>query len=400
MSKGDGMSFAEFTYPLMQAWDWWYMYLTKGIQIQIGGSDQYGNITAGIDAIKYVRTHHPDPVARDLAKSLGEPMGFTTPLLTTSAGAKFGKSAGNAVWLDIEETSAFDLYGFFLRTSDADVKKYLKLFTFMPIEEIETLVADHMSSPSQRKAQHKLASEFLEMVHGKHEAIEAETQHRTLFQKPGTPTSGRTPDSDALAGITTINNKPKVNIKLPRALIYQRGIGKILKAAGIAPSNMEAHRLIAAGGAFISGPPHGKIEPMNDGYVSWAPIKNWLPEDTKKYLVHDDLLLFRKGKHNIRIVQVVSDEEYALSGEVYPGMSMEWRADILRAMEVKASITQAERDAIQRILGDRSSLAGSMAGDEEEAVEKKVRKEEKYSASEGGSQLNIRRSSGERGARS
>src|SRR5437016_800815 len=98
MEKGDGMSFAEFTYPLLQAWDWWYMYHTKGIQIQIGGSDQYGNIVAGIDAIKYIRKSHPDPAIRqekEDAKSI--PFGFTVPLLTTASGEKFGKSAGNAV---------------------------------------------------------------------------------------------------------------------------------------------------------------------------------------------------------------------------------------------------------------------------------------------------------------
>src|SRR3954465_2117686 len=90
MQKGDGMSFAEFTYPLLQAWDWWHLYNTVGTRMQIGGSDQYGNITAGVDAVKYIAEHHPAP---DTPKKTNDaPFGLTVPLLTTSAGAKFGKS--------------------------------------------------------------------------------------------------------------------------------------------------------------------------------------------------------------------------------------------------------------------------------------------------------------------
>jgi len=113
MESGDGMSFAEFCYPIMQAWDWWRMYNEKGIQMQIGGGDQYGNIVAGIDAIKYVAKSHPDPDIRQEGgvTELTIPYGFTVPLLTTASGAKFGKSAGNAIWLDQDQTSLFDLYG-------------------------------------------------------------------------------------------------------------------------------------------------------------------------------------------------------------------------------------------------------------------------------------------------
>lgn len=114
MEKGDGMSFAEFTYPVLQSWDWWYMYETKGIQLQIGGSDQYGNIIAGIDAVKYIAKNHYDPLIRqEKEDKMRRPIGFTTPLLTSSSGEKFGKSAGNAIWLDGETTSIFDLYQVF-----------------------------------------------------------------------------------------------------------------------------------------------------------------------------------------------------------------------------------------------------------------------------------------------
>ena len=124
MEKGDGMSFSEFTYPLLQGWDWWHLYRNLDVQVQVGGADQYGNIIAGMDAVKYIATNSADVEDRrrfldadggfkdDLA-----PFGLTVPLLTTSSGEKFGKSAGNAVWLDRSMTSPFDLYG--VRTIDA-----------------------------------------------------------------------------------------------------------------------------------------------------------------------------------------------------------------------------------------------------------------------------------------
>lgn len=117
MESKEGMSFSEFSYPLLQSWDWWHMYSTKDIQVQVGGSDQFGNILAGIDAVNFIRQNHYNPDIRQDETKLKEreaflkrPMGFTVPLLTTSSGAKFGKSEGNAIWLDREMTSAFDLY--------------------------------------------------------------------------------------------------------------------------------------------------------------------------------------------------------------------------------------------------------------------------------------------------
>ena len=105
------MSFAEFSYPVLQSWDWWHMYHTKRIQMQIGGSDQFGNIVAGVDAIKYISKHHRDPdIRQEKEDDKLVPYGFTVPLLITSAGQKFGKSAGNAIWLDKDMTSTFDLY--------------------------------------------------------------------------------------------------------------------------------------------------------------------------------------------------------------------------------------------------------------------------------------------------
>jgi tyrosyl-tRNA synthetase len=325
MEKGDGMSFAEFSYPLLQAWDWWHMYHTKGVSMQIGGSDQFGNITAGIDAIKYISANHPNPTVREETKDV--PLGFTVPLLTTSSGAKFGKSAGNAIWLDREQTSPFDLYGYFLRTSDADVGKYLKLFTFMPIEKIDELVKEHMESPSQRKAQHALAREFLELVHGVDEAKHAESQHRLIFQGKAVPLFS--PEvaaaQNGTAAQINLNNRPKANLTLPQSLIYTKSIGRILFACGLATSASEGHRLANNQAVYIGGPPGGTKKPMDDGALSFTPVKVWFPEDTKKFLIDNELLILRRGKHNVRIIRVVPDEEYAASRLTFPGQQEGWK---------------------------------------------------------------------------
>lgn len=329
------------------------MFHTQGVQMQIGGSDQYGNITAGIDAIKYISANHPDPAIRDVARAMGEPIGFTVPLLTTSSGQKFGKSAGNAVWLDPDLTSSFDLYGFFLQTSDADVTKYLKLFTFMPLPEIDGLLETHRSNPSRRWAQHKLAQEFVELVHGRQAACDAERQHSLLFQKShskGQDTTKPTIDVSAQGDTMRITEKPRSNVTLPQSLIAHGDIGKILFAAEVADTRSAAYRLVDSGGAYIGGPRTQREDSTPDGHVTWTKIQKWLPEDTGKFLIHDDLLFFRRAKRHIKIVKVVPDEEYVVSGSGYPGISQSWRRDVLKAMAVKDSITQSERDEIERLV--------------------------------------------------
>lgn len=110
LEKGDGMSVAEFMYPLMQAWDWWYLF-RRGVQVQVGGADQYGNILFGMEAVKTASRNTANEQERNSLKDeIDRPIGMTTPLLTTSSGEKFGKSAGNAIWLDKEMTSTFELY--------------------------------------------------------------------------------------------------------------------------------------------------------------------------------------------------------------------------------------------------------------------------------------------------
>jgi tyrosyl-tRNA synthetase len=324
MTKGDGLSFAEFSYPLLQAWDWWHMYSTKGIQLQIGGADQYGNIITGINAINYILTTHPDPDIRKLRKGTS-PVGFTVPLLTTASGEKFGKSAGNAIWLDQGLTSSFDLYGFFMRQPDADVERYLRLFTFLPLEMIDTVVKEHMKEPKLRKAQHLLAREVVEIVHGIEQAKSAENQHRLLFSNSSNsaasvtiPEDDKKSDKQKQMDFITLNNSPNQNITLPRSLIYSGSVASILYAADFAVSISHGHRQITQGSIYVAGGTGEKLARLASE-LTYTRVQAWGIGELAKFLMNDKLLVLRRGKHNIKMVNVVSDEEWKASGNTYPG---------------------------------------------------------------------------------
>lgn len=320
MEKGDGMGLDEFIYPLMQAWDWWHMFQKLGVLMQIGGSDQYGNIVSGIDAIKYIRDNEPDPSQRIPDDLLHTPVGFTVPLLTDSSGAKFGKSAGNAVWLDQFMTSTFHLYGYFMRRPDADVDNLLKLFTFLPLEEINKIVEKHNQDPSKRHAQHALAFEVVALIHGFKEATDVQSQHRGLFSKGGDVESSALPTGQPWTA--NLASSFKIDIKLPESLILGKSISRILYAAGLADSVSDATRLTQHQGAYIGGAP-GQPSASNKGMspheLTFTPIKAWFTADTKNFLIEGKLLILRRGKHFIRVVQMVSDDEWEASGEMYPG---------------------------------------------------------------------------------
>lgn len=147
-----GMSFTEFTYQTFQAYDWLHLLRTHNCRFQMGGSDQMGNLMSGHELIS--RAEKKDV------------FGLTLPIVTNEEGDKFGKSAGNAVWLDDNKTSSFSLYQFFVRMPDSEVEKLLKLFTFIPIKEIEFLMDEHRKEPEKRKAQTMLAEDVTLLVHG------------------------------------------------------------------------------------------------------------------------------------------------------------------------------------------------------------------------------------------
>ncbi|KAI0436432.1 tRNA synthetase class I [Xylaria telfairii] len=348
MAEGDGMSLAEFVYPMMQAWDWWEMFSgPKGVCMQIGGSDQYGNIVAGIDAVKLLRDTEPNPATKLPDDLLHTPVGFTVPLLTDSAGNKFGKSAGNAMWLDPYMTNSFDLYGYFMRKPDADVEKLLNLFTFMPREQINEIMEEHNLDPPKRHAHHTLAFEVLALVHGIQEAQATQNRHRQMFSSgktlPIAPTSMGEIDSypDKVTPPTsTLAVHFRPDIQLPESLIMGRSISRILYGAGLADSASDAHRLVAHQGAYVGGAPGRKAHqnlPMREGEVAFQSVKNWFHSDTKDLLIDGRILILRRGKHFVRIVEMVSDEAWQATGKTYPGERGRGRLRLLREQLIAAN---------------------------------------------------------------
>ncbi|EER45183.1 tyrosyl-tRNA synthetase [Histoplasma capsulatum var. duboisii H88] len=326
LQSGKGMALSEFVYPLLQAWDWWQLIQQQNVLVQVGGSDQAGNIQFGMDATKplmkasneYWRKHAPNPEDRELL----EPMGFTTPLLTTPSGQKFGKSAGNAVWLDQDMTSSFDLYQFFLRVPDENVEQYLKYFTFLPITAIKELMERHVQDPSKRVAQHKLASEFVELIRGPVEAAQAEKDHRSIFggQTPTIEMEART-KRDLNLSETHPFNAPSPHITLPRSLVVGQFFHKVLWSAGMAPSKAEAFRLIVNNGASVAS--RSDSTAIMDDKMSYVPIKTWDKDMTKKFIIDDSMMILRVGKWKVKIIKIVSDEEFEKLGLDAPG----WKGD-------------------------------------------------------------------------
>ncbi|KAI4862580.1 hypothetical protein F4820DRAFT_19410 [Hypoxylon rubiginosum] len=338
MEKGDGMSLDEFVYPLMQAWDWWHMFRKMGVRMQIGGSDQYGNIISGIEAVKYLRDTEPDPSEKIPDDVLNTPVGFTVPLLTDSSGAKFGKSSGNAIWLDQFMTSSFHLYGYFTRRPDADVENLLKLFTFLPLDDISKIMELHKQDPSTRHAQHALAYEVVALIHGIDEATEVRDRHRGLFSKGvfHSPLVTFPTDEPSTANLAS---GFRVDIQLPESLILSKSISRILYAAGLADSVTDGNRLTKHQGAYIGGAPgqpSATNRGMDYGVLTYTPIKNWFPQDTKNFLIDGKLLILRRGKHFIRVVEMVSDAAWEASGMMYFGEPGTGRVRMLREALVDA----------------------------------------------------------------
>ncbi|KAI1105784.1 hypothetical protein F4804DRAFT_111749 [Jackrogersella minutella] len=331
MESGEGMGLDEFIYPLMQAWDWWHMFRKLRILMQIGGSDQYGNIVSGIECIKYLKETEPDPLERIPKDLLHTPVGFTTPLLTTSSGEKFGKSAGNAVWLDPFQTSSFDLYGYFMRRPDADVEQLLKLLTFHPLDKIKEIMEQQNQDPSKRHAQHALAFEVVALAHGLNHANTAQERHNGLFDNSAEDEVTNYPsDRPPTAQMAT---HFQADIELPESLVLGKSISRILYAAGLADSVTDGNRLTQQQGAYIAGAPgepSATNRGMKYGALTFTPIKNWYPQDTRNFLIDDKLLILRRGKHFVRIVHMVSDKEWEDSGKMYPGEPGTGRVRLLK----------------------------------------------------------------------
>lgn len=261
-----GMSFTEFSYQLLQAYDFLRLYDDQGCVLQIGGSDQWGNITAGIDLIRKLRSV--------------EAYGLTFPLICDSQGQKFGKSEGNAVYLSADRTSTYDFYQFFVRAADADVERYLKIFTFLSLEEIAGLMEALKTAPGERAAQKRLAEEVTRMVHGEQGLATARGASRVLF---GESVAGL--KAEELLGIF----RDVSSTEIPRADVESTPVFELAAKTSLCKSRGEARRLIDSGGLYLNNVRVDSIDRTVDA------------DD----IIDGRLLVLRSGKKNFHLVRVV-----------------------------------------------------------------------------------------------
>ena len=253
-----GITYTEFSYMLLQALDFKYLHEHKGVDMQCAGSDQWGNITAGIDLIR---------------KSTGDEVyGFTMPLVTDSQGNKFGKSEGNALWLDKEKTSSYELYQFFVNVEDSMVIDYLKIYTFLSKEEIEELEAKNKAHPELREAHKALAREIITFLHGKEEYEKAVDLADHLFNNKFKDLSKRDIE-DLFKG---------QEIKEVEAGI---SLVELVNNMGIAKSKREAREFIEAGAISINGEKVTDLEKVID----------------KEMFIESTYIVVKRGKKNYYI---------------------------------------------------------------------------------------------------
>jgi tyrosyl-tRNA synthetase len=262
-----GISYTEFSYMVIQAYDFWHLFRTEHCELQIGGSDQWGNITAGIELI---------------GKREGrQTYGLVFPLITSASGAKFGKSEVGNIWLDPVKTSPYQFYQFWINTDDRDVERYLKIFTFLPLEEIGAAMAEHARDPGKRVAQRLLARDITTRVHGEAATEEAIRTSEALFGA-GTVVS---PGSGEL---TAIGFAPTV--KVSRSKLRDLSIVELLVESGLAKSKAEARRGIQGRGFYLNDTPIQAVDlQLNEEEFQGPP--------------NNRFVMLRKGKKNyVRLV--------------------------------------------------------------------------------------------------
>jgi tyrosyl-tRNA synthetase len=239
-----GISYTEFSYMLLQAYDFLELYRRHGCELQLGGSDQWGNITAGIELIRRVAG--------------GDAHGLSAPLITTAAGTKFGKSEGQSVWLDPALTSPYQFYQFWINADDRDVERHLKTFTFRGRDEIARLMADHAAAPDRRTAHQVLAADVTGMVHGAAAAAGAADASRVLF--------GELDPARAGAATWAMLAAELPHAALPGGLTPDSPVLDLVAATGLVTSRSDARRQIAQGGIAVNG------ARVADGALAGAPL--------------------------------------------------------------------------------------------------------------------------------
>ena len=259
-----GISYTEFSYMLLQAYDYLHLHREHGCDLQIGGSDQWGNITMGVDLIRRTTGH--------------EVFGLTTPLLLKPDGTKYGKTESGTVWLDPKRTSPFALYQFFWNTEDAAVGALLRQYTFLDHTAISDLDAETAEHPQRRAAQVAVAREVVALVHGRAEVAKCEEASAALFNEDIAGLS-----EEMLLAVT--EDAPSTDIARTELL---GGLTLIdaLERTGLAASRSEARRAIEQGGAYVNNRKESGDRALT-------------PAD----LLHDRYLLLRKGKRDVHVIR-------------------------------------------------------------------------------------------------
>ncbi|WP_066372550.1 tyrosine--tRNA ligase [Herbidospora mongoliensis] len=259
---GEGLSYTEFSYQILQANDYLELYRRNGCTLQVGGSDQWGNITAGTDLIRRVEGAHTHA--------------YTGKLITKSDGTKFGKTAGGSIWLDPALTSPYAFYQYWLNADDRDVIRFLKVFTFLSRERIEELEVSVAERPFAREAQRALAEELTTLVHGADEVTRAVEASKALFGQ------GSIQDLDAATLAAALAEVPKAKASLGTSYV------DLLAESGLAKSKSEARRAIKEGGAYLNN-----VKVTDEDFVPGS-------DD----LLHGRFLVLRRGKKTLGGVEI------------------------------------------------------------------------------------------------
>ena len=262
LNSENGLSYTEFSYMLLQAHDFKYLCAEHNVELQMGGSDQWGNITAGIDLIR---------------KTLGRgAFGATWPLVTRSDGQKFGKTASGAVWLDPLRTSPYQFRQFWIQMADDDVEKYLAQFSLLPIDEVHAILSEHRTSPGQRLAQRTLANEMTALVHGQDAARDAQGAADVLF--------GADPTTASLAALSAVAHEVPTS-KISRSDLDD--VFGLLARCGVVASTSEARRAVQQRGIRVNG------VPLEDGQTL-----------AHNGFLHEKWILLRKGKTTYHLLEL------------------------------------------------------------------------------------------------
>jgi len=259
-----GMSFTEFTYQLIQGFDFYYLFKTHQVQLQVGGADQWGNIVTGTELIR--------------KKGGGDAFAFTCRLVTKSDGSKFGKSESGNVWLDREKTSPYQFYQFWMKLPDADAAKLALVFSFKPVDELKALIAEHEQAPHQRKLQKTLAEEMTVLVHSQEDLLFAKQASEILFGQ------------SSVAVLRSLNEQQLLEV--------MDGVPQVTGSKSMLAEGVDLITFLAESGAFSSKGEAKKM--LQNGGISVNKEKVTAPDFkiTGEHLLNDRYLLIQKGKSN------------------------------------------------------------------------------------------------------